>query len=196
MNTLYARQQALSVPNTLFIVGCGGVGSWAALIATLAGVNTIILADYDRIEDHNLNRIPLPLSTVNTPKATALKELLRSLRPDATIIALNTRVEEPALKAVRYQYIIDAIIDCTDNFNTQKLLYDFAKRENIPYIKAGCDLNSVTVHTHVPEWGEAQDGYDIIPSWAGTAAIAGALAIAQTLGEHISITTPKEAAYA
>lgn len=193
---LYARQQDLSPPRTLLIVGCGGVGSWAAIIAALAGVENIILVDYDTIEEHNLNRLPFPPSSVNTHKATTLKNFISSLRPHATIVALTQPVDTNILKAITDQFILDAIIDCTDRFNVQKKIYAFSKEYHIPYIKAGCDLSSVTIHTTVPDWGDAPDGYTTIPTWAGTAAIAGALAIAETMGEKITITTPQEAYHA
>ena len=40
----------------VFIMGAGGLGSPAALYLAAAGVGTIGLADFDRVEIHNLQR--------------------------------------------------------------------------------------------------------------------------------------------
>jgi tRNA A37 threonylcarbamoyladenosine dehydratase len=49
LDQLYARQHVLNVtpPEQVVIVGCGGVGTWAALFLALAGTPKIVLIDSD-----------------------------------------------------------------------------------------------------------------------------------------------------
>jgi ubiquitin-like modifier-activating enzyme 5 len=49
----YERIRSVSVA----IVGCGGVGSVAAEMLTRCGVGKIILYDYDKVENANMNRL-------------------------------------------------------------------------------------------------------------------------------------------
>ena len=41
---------------TVGIAGCGGLGSNCAVALTRAGVGTLIIVDFDIIEESNLNR--------------------------------------------------------------------------------------------------------------------------------------------
>ena len=59
--------------SNLYIIGCGGVGSWLAPSLTLlVPANTITLVDADKLEDKNLNRQLFDKKDVGRTKAEAL----------------------------------------------------------------------------------------------------------------------------
>lgn len=68
------------------IAGCGGLGSNAAIALARAGVGTLILADFDDVEESNLNRQYYFRSDIGKPKVRALSLHLRSVNPDIKII--------------------------------------------------------------------------------------------------------------
>jgi molybdopterin/thiamine biosynthesis adenylyltransferase/rhodanese-related sulfurtransferase len=133
VNDRYARQ--ITLPEigeagqeklrraSVLIVGAGGLGSPAALYLAAAGVGTIGLVDFDRVDASNLHRqILYGTSDVGRPKLEAAQERLGDLNPDVRVIAHETRLtSENALDILR-DY--DVILDGTDNFATRYLVND------------------------------------------------------------------------
>ncbi len=64
------------------IAGCGGLGSNVAVALTRAGIGRLILVDFDRVEQSNLNRQHYFISDIGVPKANALADHLRRINPD------------------------------------------------------------------------------------------------------------------
>lgn len=66
---------------TVGIAGCGGLGSNAAVSLARAGVGGLILADFDVVEESNLNRQYFFLDDIGKPKVEALAARLRQVNP-------------------------------------------------------------------------------------------------------------------
>lgn len=109
-----AGQQTLAASRVL-IVGCGGLGSAAALYLAAAGVGTLHLMDRDRVEASNLQRQILyregDVGRLKTEAAlTTLGRLDSRLHLQAWPAAENADDWCSAVQAV------DLVLDCTDNF--------------------------------------------------------------------------------
>ncbi|KAF0094987.1 MAG: adenylyltransferase and sulfurtransferase [Puniceicoccaceae bacterium 5H] len=102
----------------ILIIGLGGLGSPAALYLAAAGVGTLGLADFDRVEVHNLQRqIIHDEMSAGHPKLESAAQRLRALDPDVQLRFHPQGVTvDNALELFR-QY--DLIIDGTDNFPTR-----------------------------------------------------------------------------
>jgi sulfur carrier protein ThiS adenylyltransferase len=70
---------------TVGVAGCGGLGSNAAVALTRAGIGTLILADFDRVEFSNLNRQYYFLDDIGKKKTDALAHHLLSINPGLEI---------------------------------------------------------------------------------------------------------------
>lgn len=66
---------------TIGIAGCGGLGSNAAMLLVRAGVGHLVLVDFDKVEESNLNRQHFFRSDIGKPKAAALAVHLRAINP-------------------------------------------------------------------------------------------------------------------
>lgn len=109
----------------VLIIGLGGLGSPAALYLAAAGVGTLGLADFDLVEQHNLQRQVLHGEDgVNQPKLTSAAERLRALRGDMELTLHPEGITCENARAVFGQY--DVIVDGTDNFPTRYLNNDAA----------------------------------------------------------------------
>jgi molybdopterin/thiamine biosynthesis adenylyltransferase/rhodanese-related sulfurtransferase len=129
----YARQITLPEIGTagqeklrrasVLIVGAGGLGSPAALYLAAAGVGTLGLVDFDRVDVTNLHRqILYGTSSIGRPKLEAARERLEDLNPDVRIVTHDARLtSENALDIIR-DY--DLVLDGTDNFATRYLVND------------------------------------------------------------------------
>ncbi|HEX9784685.1 MAG TPA: molybdopterin-synthase adenylyltransferase MoeB [Opitutaceae bacterium] len=115
---------------SVLVVGAGGLGCPAALYLAAAGVGTIGLADFDKVEAHNLQRQVLHATAdVGRPKTESGARHLHALNPNVRIVqhTEGVRPENAVELFARY----DLIVDGSDNFPTRYLNTDaafFAKR--------------------------------------------------------------------
>lgn len=77
----FLRQLDLVSPETLdvpiHLIGCGGIGSFTALVLSKMGVQHLHLYDPDAIEEHNLPNQLFRLTDVGRFKVEALKEIIQ-----------------------------------------------------------------------------------------------------------------------
>ena len=170
VNVLYKRQEALNIkcPQRAIIVGVGGAGSWAALFLGMAGVPHIALVDPDVVEPHNLNRLPLPASSVGMGKALSLALLLREARPGIDVLPVPTTVEAAVERGLLRGWEDAAVVDARDRGDALP-----------PPLKADVEIRYDGHHYTITwqPWASfdaqpEQQGY-IVPSWVGTAAFVG-----------------------
>lgn len=180
MSNIYIRQRNMNINKdvSVCIIGCGGIGFNAGLQFAMAGVSKFVLFDHDSIEEHNLNRLPVPYACIGMNKAKVLKEMIHQMRPQADVTIYKSKFDEILLDTA------DWIVDCTDNFNAQKSIYEIAKERSINYCKLGYDGERISINDKVASWDideNDQEGYNITPSWAVPATIAASLGVAKVM---------------
>ena len=89
---------------TIGIAGCGGLGSNVAVALARVGIGKLIIADFDMIEESNLNRQYFFIDQIGEYKATALKNNINKINP-AVI------VDEHIIKLTPKE-IIELFADC------------------------------------------------------------------------------------
>jgi sulfur carrier protein ThiS adenylyltransferase len=99
----FLRQLDLITPSALetpvHVIGCGGIGSFAALALGKLGCTRLHLYDDDRVEEHNLPNQLFRVSDVGHAKAAALAEIVElftGIRPQA----FERRVEVERLQGI------------------------------------------------------------------------------------------------
>jgi tRNA A37 threonylcarbamoyladenosine dehydratase len=76
---------------SVVIVGCGGVGSWAAVMLARSGVARLRLVDFDYVTLSSLNRhATAALADVGTPKVQCVARALHAIAP---FVEVDPRVE-------------------------------------------------------------------------------------------------------
>jgi len=70
---------------TVGIAGCGGLGSNAAVALARVGIGKLIIADFDKIEESNLNRQYFFFDQIGRYKAPTLKENIQRINPSTII---------------------------------------------------------------------------------------------------------------
>lgn len=114
-------------------VGAGGLGSPTIMYLAAAGVGTIGIVDYDKVEMSNLQRQVIhSQSDIGKSKAVSAKEKVAQLNPDVKVLLHEVRLDESNAISIMQGY--DLIIDCTDNFATRYLINDAAALLKKPYI--------------------------------------------------------------
>ena len=117
-----AGQQKLLASRVL-LVGAGGLGSPAALYLAAAGVGTLGLVDFDRVDASNLQRQVLyTTDDVGQPKVAVAEKRLRALNPDVTVRCYEERLEASNAMDIVREY--DVVLDGTDTFPSRYLTND------------------------------------------------------------------------
>ena len=119
----------------LMVIGLGGLGNPAATMLCLSGVRALLINDCDIVELSNLSRQPLYREDdIMSPKAEVAARRLGGLRADLEIEAIDGALDEPALAA--HMQGVDAVLDCTDNFESRFAINRAAHRSRTPLISA------------------------------------------------------------
>lgn len=117
-----AGQEKLKKAKVL-VIGAGGLGCPVLQYIATAGVGTIGIVDFDKVEIHNLHRqILYTENQVGQAKATTAKSVLENLNPLIDIIAFEEKLT--AENAVRIIQNFDVVVDGCDNFATRYLVND------------------------------------------------------------------------
>lgn len=112
--------QARFSSSTVAICGLGGLGSNIAVSLARAGVGTLILVDFDRVDVSNLHRQQYLASQVGQAKTEALSQNLRSIAPYLNIISHTVRVTEDNLEELLKD--ADVICEAFDQAESKAML--------------------------------------------------------------------------
>ncbi|MGD8909106.1 MAG: molybdopterin-synthase adenylyltransferase MoeB [Chromatiales bacterium] len=110
-------QERLAAARAL-IIGLGGLGSPVAMYLAAAGVGTLVLVDFDRVDLTNLQRQVIHTTPrIGTPKVDSARQTLQALNPETRILTIDQALEGEALSEQVAQ--ADVVIDGSDNFTTR-----------------------------------------------------------------------------
>ena len=117
----------------VLVIGAGGLGSPALLYLAAAGVGTIGIAEFDEVDESNLQRQVIHgQSDVGKSKALSAKESIAETNPYVNVVLHEERLDNDNVMQVFEGY--DLIIDGTDNFATRYMVNDAAYLLGIPYV--------------------------------------------------------------
>ena len=117
----------------VLVIGAGGLGSPALLYLAAAGVGTLGIAEFDEVDESNLQRqIIHGQSDVGKSKAVSAKESIAETNPLVNVVVHEERLDNDNVFRVFEGY--DLIVDGTDNFATRYMVNDAAYFLKIPYV--------------------------------------------------------------
>jgi molybdopterin/thiamine biosynthesis adenylyltransferase/rhodanese-related sulfurtransferase len=117
----------------VLVIGAGGLGSPALMYLAAAGVGTIGIAEFDEVDESNLQRqIIHGQSDVGRPKADSARDSVKEINPLVNVVVHNERLDNDNVLQVFEGY--DLIVDGTDNFATRYMVNDAAYFLKIPYV--------------------------------------------------------------
>ncbi|MDX2362294.1 MAG: molybdopterin-synthase adenylyltransferase MoeB [Crocinitomicaceae bacterium] len=117
----------------VLVIGAGGLGCPVLQYICAAGIGTIGIADHDTVDKSNLQRqILFGYSSLGKSKALEAKKRLSDLNPTTKITTYTDGITiENALDIID---LYDAVVDCTDNYQTRYLVNDACIILNKPLI--------------------------------------------------------------
>lgn len=117
----------------VLVIGAGGLGSPALLYLAAAGVGTLGIAEFDTVDESNLQRQVIHgVSDIDKPKGQSAKESIAEINPYVEVVLHPERLDNDNVMDVFRGY--DLIVDGTDNFATRYMVNDAAFFLGIPYV--------------------------------------------------------------
>ncbi|WP_303673769.1 molybdopterin-synthase adenylyltransferase MoeB [Vampirovibrio chlorellavorus] len=118
----------------VLLVGAGGLGCPAGLYLAAAGVGTLGVVDFDRVERSNLQRqIAHRVENIGQSKVESLIAAMRAINPNVTYQPHAVAVDETNVMALIAGY--DLVLDGSDNFATRFLVADACYLARIPLLQ-------------------------------------------------------------
>lgn len=111
------------------IAGAGGLGSNAAVALARAGVKKLIIVDFDRVEESNLNRQYFFADQIGAPKVEALKENILRIYADVDLKTHFVKVTQDNFKELFGD--CDLVIEAFDKAEEKIMLVE-AMMQNFP----------------------------------------------------------------
>jgi sulfur-carrier protein adenylyltransferase/sulfurtransferase len=117
----------------VLVIGAGGLGSPALLYLAAAGVGTLGIAEFDEVDESNLQRQVIHgQSDIGKSKAQSAAESIAETNPYVNVVIHEERLDNDNVMRVFEGY--DLIVDGTDNFATRYMVNDAAYFLGIPYV--------------------------------------------------------------
>jgi sulfur-carrier protein adenylyltransferase/sulfurtransferase len=114
-------------------IGAGGLGSLAATYLAAAGVGTLGIVDFDRVDLTNLQRQILhDTNDVGRPKVDSAAERINSINPDVNVVKHETVLTSDNAFDILGGY--DIVIDGSDNFPVRYLANDATQMLGKPLV--------------------------------------------------------------
>ena len=177
--------------STVLIVGCGALGSMAAMQLAASGVGHIIIVDFDTVDISNLQRqFFFKTSDVGKNKAEILAQRILELNPTIKVRPMKEMLNRK--NAAEFVTGCDFVVEATDNPASMVMIDSVCNQMGIACVLAGVSGFSGQVLTCLPGKRRYDDIFSVdnnnavLPcSLSGVAAPAAALASSIETSEAI-----------
>ena len=129
---------------TVGIAGCGGLGSNCAVALARVGVGKLIIADFDILEESNLNRQYFFHNQIGQKKVYGLEENIQLINPTILIEAHDVKLDLNNI--IEIYYDCDVVVEAFDKAEMKHMIIE-AINENLPKIP-------LVVGLGVAGWGD------------------------------------------
>lgn len=150
----------------VLVIGAGGLGCPVMQYLCAAGIGTMGIVDFDKVELHNLHRQVLyTAGDIGKPKAETAANVLKIHNPHVVFEVYNEVLGKKNCDEIISRF--DVIVDGTDNFPTRYLINDTCTELGKPLIygsifnfdgqlavfnyKGGCNLRDIYPEPPNPE---------------------------------------------
>ncbi|MDO4441534.1 MAG: tRNA threonylcarbamoyladenosine dehydratase [Moraxella sp.] len=146
--TLYGQDFEKFCQAHVYVIGVGGVGSWATEGLARTGIGEITLVDLDVLVESNINRqLPALDETLGESKIEAMSYRLKQINPNLTVNLVDDFVTPENIKDIlpTKQMVQDAlaagrrivVLDCVDDMNAKLAIALHCRFNKIKLIVSG-----------------------------------------------------------
>ncbi len=141
---LFSRNKGLLESDSMMnscavLVGCGSVGSFAAMELARSGVGRFVLCDTDTFEFHNICRHQCGSNDLGRYKVDAVRDKILNINPNAAVITFRSPIQRvPEEELLPYLGRGTVILGGGDNRASADWACKLAIRTDSTFVAAGC----------------------------------------------------------
>lgn len=121
---------------SVLVLGVGGVGGHTVEALARSNIGTLILVDYDKVEESNINRQIIALnSTIGKSKVDVLEERIKDINSGCKVIKIDKFIDDNNYLEL-FDNNIDYFVDACDTVLVKKLVIKECLKRNIPFISS------------------------------------------------------------
>ncbi len=121
---------------TVLVLGVGGVGGYVVESLARSNIGTLILVDYDKVDESNINRQIIALnSTIGRSKVDVLEERIKDINSGCKVIKIDKFIDDNNFIEL-LDYDIDYLVDACDTVLVKKIVIKECLKRNIPFISS------------------------------------------------------------
>ena len=118
------------------VIGVGGVGGYAVEALVRAGIENIIIVDYDIVDITNLNRQIIALQdNIGQKKTEVIRDRIKLINPSCNVIIIDKKLDENNVLEL-FNYKIDYLVDACDTVKVKERLISECIKRNIKQISS------------------------------------------------------------
>ena len=121
---------------TVLVVGVGGVGGYVVEAFVRSGIGKIIIVDGDMVDETNINRQIIALSsTVGQSKVDVFEKRIKDINEKCEVIKINKFIDAANID-ILFDYEFDYLVDACDTVSTKLALIDRCILEKRKFISS------------------------------------------------------------
>ena len=121
---------------TVLVVGVGGVGGYVVEALVRSGIGKIIIVDGDMVDETNINRQIIALSsTVGQSKVDVFEKRIKDINEKCEVIKINKFIDASNID-ILFDYEFDYLVDACDTVSTKLALIDRCILEKRKFISS------------------------------------------------------------
>ena len=121
---------------SVLVLGVGGVGGYVVESLARSNIGTLIIVDYDKVEESNINRQIIALnSTIGKSKVDVLEERIKDINSGCKVIKIDKFIDNNNFNEL-FDNNIDYFVDACDTVLVKKLVIKECLKINIPFISS------------------------------------------------------------
>ena len=118
----------------VLVLGCGGVGGYVVEAFARSGIGTLVIVDFDNIDESNINRQIIALdSTVGLKKVDVLEKRIKDINRDCNVVKIDKFIAVDNLDEL-FNCDIDFFVDACDTTSVKKEIIKKCLNKKIKFI--------------------------------------------------------------
>ena len=119
---------------SVLVLGCGGVGGYVCEALSRSNIGTLIIVDFDIIDESNINRQIIALdSTIGLKKVDVLEKRIKDINRNCKIIKIDEKITLDNIDLL-FDKKIDYLVDACDTVSVKKEIISKCLSKKIKFI--------------------------------------------------------------